>query len=76
MHDTSFCGSDPLSVGDASMCPGYTGSPVMCSSPDGESSFVYGLQSYNWACSGAPSVYTKISALREFIDYILSKYEP
>ena len=62
--------------GTAVMCPGYTGSPLVC--PDAEGSLVLaGLQSFTYSCltPGAPSVYAEIGDLRDWVDYILEKYE-
>jgi len=70
----TMCAADPS--GNAAMCPGYTGSPLVC--PDETGNWVLaGLQSYTWSCltPGAASVYTNIGALKDWVDYILSKYD-
>ena len=43
----TICASDPS--GNAAMCPGYTGSPLVCPDQDGNL-VLAGLQSYTWSC--------------------------
>ena len=80
-------------TGTAVMCPGYTGSPLLCEDVDTGEVVLAGLQSYTWACGtqvrrthdghhghksllqGAPSVYTDIGAVRDWVDFILSQYQ-
>ena len=82
-------------TGTAVMCPGYTGSPLLCEDADTGEVVLAGLQSYTWACGtqvrrhimviihhghksllqGAPSVYTDIGAVRDWVDFILSQYQ-
>merc|ERR1712212_139027 len=71
---STFCGISSAS-NMAEMCPGYTGSPLICPTERGD--VLAGFQSYTFACQtvGAPSTYTKLAGLRGWIDYILSKYE-
>merc|ERR1719474_1122782 len=71
---STFCGISSAS-NMAEMCPGYTGSPLICPTERGD--VLAGFQSYTFACQtvGVPSTYTKLAALRDWIDYILSKYE-
>ena len=51
--------------GSPLVCPGPTGSPVLA-----------GLQSFTYSCGtqGGPSVYTNISALADWVEYIISKH--
>ena len=72
----AMCGGEPGS-GTAVMCPGYTGSPLLCSDPGTGDIVLAGLQSFTYSCltPGAPSVYTNIGDLRDWVDYILSKYD-
>ena len=37
-------------TGTAVMCPGYTGSPLLCEDADTGEVVLAGLQSYTWAC--------------------------
>ena len=37
-------------TGTAVMCPGYTGSPLLCEDEDKGEAVLSGLQSYTWAC--------------------------
>ena len=37
-------------TGTAVMCPGYTGSPLICEDGDTGETVLAGLQSYTWAC--------------------------
>ncbi|XP_023343330.1 urokinase-type plasminogen activator [Eurytemora carolleeae] len=71
---STFCGINPA-TNTAEMCPGFVGSPVLCN--NGQQDILAGFQSYTMACNkeGVPSTYTKISALRDWIDYTLSKYQ-
>ena len=68
-----MCGGEE-DTGTAVMCPGYTGSPLVC--PEGEEMVLAGLQSFTYSCGtqGAPSVYTNISALADWVEYIISKH--
>jgi len=70
---STFCAIDE-ETNMAEMCPGYFGSPVVCT--DGTQDVLAGFQSYTFACktTGVPSTYAKVSGLRDWIDYILSKY--
>ena len=43
----TMCAADPS--GNAAMCPGYTGSPLVCPDQDGNL-VLAGLQSYTWSC--------------------------
>jgi len=71
----ALCAGDQSS-GTAVMCPGYSGSPLACSRED-NSTALAGLQAFTYSCfeSGAPSVYADVAGLRDWIDYILSKYQ-
>jgi len=71
---TSFCGTNS-ETDKAEMCPGYLGSPMLCSSENG-GEVLAGLQSATYQCGepGVPSTYTKIAALRDWVDYVLGKY--
>jgi secreted trypsin-like serine protease len=62
--------------GTAVMCPGYTGSPLACVRPD-KSSVLAGLQAFTYSClePGAPSVYTEVAGLRDWVDYVMGKIE-
>ena len=75
MGYATMCAGDGVS-GTAVMCPGYTGSPLVCSDDQGND-VLAGLQSFTYSCftEGAPSVYADIGALRDWVDYILAKYE-
>ena len=66
----TMCAGDG-DTGTAVMCPGYTGSPLVCDQ------VLAGLQSFTYSCftQGAPSVYMEIGALRDWVDYILSTYD-
>merc|ERR1712059_66630 len=66
----AFCGGNSPEDQSAPMCPGFTGSPLVC---DGT---LAGLQSFTEACGapGAPTVYTKIGALRDWVDWVVAKY--
>ena len=61
-------------TGTAEMCPGYTGSPLVCTRPD-NSTVLTGLQAFTYSCmeQGAPSVYTEVAALRDWADYVMAK---
>ena len=69
----TMCGGEE-DTGTAVMCPGYTGSPLVC--PEGEEMVLAGLQSFTYSCGtqGGPSVYTNISALADWVEYIISKH--
>ena len=43
----TMCGGEEDS-GTAVMCPGYTGSPLLC--PEGEEMVLAGLQSFTYSC--------------------------
>ena len=45
---TQCAGSEE--TGTAVMCPGYTGSPLICEDGDTGEAVLAGLQSYTWAC--------------------------
>jgi len=65
----SFCGGSNED-NRAEMCPGYTGSPLVCGG------VLAGLQSYTYVCGEQqqPSVYTKVAALRDWADWVIAKY--
>ena len=62
--------------GTAEMCPGYTGSPLVCARPD-NSTVLAGLQAFTYSClePGAPTVYTEVAALRDWVEYVMAKRE-
>ena len=50
-------------TGTAVMCPGYTGSPLICEDRDTGETVLAGLQSYTWACG--PQVRSNIMMVRQ-----------
>ena len=75
MGYATFCAGEE-GTGTAVMCPGYTGSPLACTRPD-NSTVLAGLQSFTYVCfeAGAPSVYAEIAGLRDWVDYIMDKFQ-